>query len=246
VHPALKSVAHRPWRLPAGPWIMAQTWHDLLFAHWPIESAVLRKLVPQALALDTFNGQAWIAVTPFHMSGIHLRGFPALPGLSRFPELNVRTYVTFDDKPGVYFFSLDAASAAAVWGARTFYHLPYFASNMSVETREQWIRYLCRRRQSSAEFHGRYRPIGAVQLRQEDSLEAWLTERYCLYSVAEGHVYRAEIHHEPWPLQDAEAEIEINTMAAPSGISLSGRPALLHFARKLEVLVWRPHRVGSS
>ncbi len=139
---------------------MAQTWHDLLFAHWPIESAVLRKLVPQALALDTFNGQAWIAVTPFHMSGIHLRGLPALPGLSRFPELNVRTYVTFDDKPGVYFFSLDAASAAAVWGARTFYHLPYFASNMSVETREQWIRYLCRRRQSSAEFASTVWPKG--------------------------------------------------------------------------------------
>jgi len=223
---------------------MAQTWHDLLFAHWPVETAILRKLVPQALALDTFNGQAWIAVTPFHMSGIHLRGLPALPGLSRFPELNVRTYVTFDDKPGVYFFSLDAANAAAVWGARTFYHLPYFASNMSVETREQWVRYLCRRKQSGAEFHGRYRPIGAVQLRQDGSLEAWLTERYCLYSVAGGHVYRAEIHHEPWPLQDAEAEIEINTMAAPAGIALAGRPSLLHFARKLEVLVWRPHRVG--
>ena len=223
---------------------MAQTWHDLLFAHWPVETAILRKLVPQALALDTFNGQAWIAVTPFHMSGIHLRGLPALPGLSGFPELNVRTYVTFGDKPGVYFFSLDAANAVAVWGARTFYHLPYFASNMSVETREQWVRYLCRRKQSSAEFHGRYRPIGAVQLRQDGSLEAWLTERYCLYSVAGGHVYRAEIHHEPWPLQDAEAEIEINTMAAPAGIALAGRPSLLHFARKLEVLVWRPHRVG--
>ena len=206
----------------------------------------MRKLVPQALALDTFNDQAWIAVTPFHMSGIRLRGLPALPGLSRFPELNVRTYVTFDDKPGVYFFSLDAANAAAVWGARTFYHLPYFASNMSVETREQWVRYLCRRKQSNAEFHGRYRPIGGVQLRQEGSLEAWLTERYCLYSVTEGHVYRAEIHHEPWPLQDAEAEIETNTMAAAARIALSGRPTLLHFARKLDVLVWQPHRVRSS
>ena len=225
---------------------MAQTWHDLLFAHWPIESAVLRRLVPQDLALDTFDGQCWIAVTPFHMSGIRLRGLPALPGLSRFPELNVRTYVTFDDKPGVYFFSLDAANATAVWGARNFYHLPYFASNMSVETREQWIRYLCRRKGSNAEFHGRYHPIGAVQLRQEGTLESWLTERYCLYSVARGQVYRAEIHHEPWPLQDAEAEIEINTMAASAGIALPGRPSLLHFARKLEVLVWPPHRVPSA
>jgi len=225
---------------------MAQTWHDLLFAHWPIESSVLRKLVPQDLALDTFDGQCWIAVTPFHMSGIRLRGLPALPGLSRFPELNVRTYVTLDAKPGVYFFSLDAANAPAVWGARTFYHLPYFVSNMSVETREQWVRYLCRRKGSNAEFHGRYRPIGAVQLRQEGTLESWLTERYCLYSIARGQVCRADIHHEQWPLQDAEAEIEINTMAASAGIALLGRPSLLHFARKLEVLVWPPHRVRSA
>lgn len=207
---------------------------------------MLRKLVPDALALDTFDGQCWIAVTPFHMSGIHLRGSPALPGLSRFAELNVRTYVTFGDKPGVYFFSLDAANAAAVWGARTFYHLPYFVANMSVEAREQWVRYRCRRKQSSAEFRGRYRPISGVQLRHEGSLEWWLTERYCLYSVIKGSVYRAEIHHEQWPLQDAEAEIEINTMAASSGIALSGRPPLLHFSRKLEVLVWPPHRVRSA
>lgn len=225
---------------------MAQIWHDLLFAHWAIEPAVLRKLVPPGLALDTFNEQCWVAVTPFHMSGIHFRSLPPLPGMSRFPELNVRTYVTVDGKPGVYFFSLDAANVPAVWGARTFYHLPYFLSKMSVETREQWVRYLCRRKASNAEFHGRYRPIGAVHLRGEGTLESWLTERYCLYSVARGHVYRVEIHHEPWPLQDAEAEIEINTMANPAGIALSGRPSLLHFSRKLEVLVWPPHRVGSA
>lgn len=246
MHPALKTIAHRPWRLPAGPWIMAQTWHDLLFAHWPIDSAVLRRLVPQALTLDTFEGKCWIAVTPFHMSGIHFRGLPPLPGISRFPELNVRTYVTLDAKPGVYFFSLDAANAAAVWGARTFYHLPYFVSEMSVETREQWVRYLCRRKGSSAEFHGRYRPVGGVQIRQEGTLEAWLTERYCLYSMVRGHMYRAEIHHEQWPLQNAEAEIQINTMAASAGIALLGRPSLLHFSRKLEVLVWPHHRVRSA
>jgi uncharacterized protein len=224
---------------------MAQTWHDLLFAHWPVEFAVLRRLVPQALTLDTFEGKCWIAVTPFHMSGIHVRGLPPIPGISRFPELNVRTYVTLDAKPGVYFFSLDATSALAVWGARTFYHLPYFVSEMLVETREQWVRYLCQRKGSNAEFHGRYRPTGAVQFRQEGTLESWLTERYCLYSVARGHVYRAEIHHAPWPLQDAEAEIEINTMAASAGIALAGRPWHLHFARKLEVLVWAPQRARS-
>src|SRR5882672_7861763 len=159
MHPALDSVSHRPWPLPGGSWVMAQTWHDLLFAHRPVESKVLRPIVPAQLPLDTFDGRCWVGVVPFHMSRIHARRLPPLPGLSRFPELNVRTYVTLDGKPGVYFFSLDAANASAVWGARTFYHLPYFLSNMSVETREQWVRYLSRRKRSNTEFHGRYRPI---------------------------------------------------------------------------------------
>jgi len=109
---------------------MAQTWNDLLFAHWPVAPNVLRALVPPELPLDTYDGTAWLAVTPFHMTGIRARGLPPIPGLSRFPELNVRTYVILDGKPGVYFFSLDVTSRMAVWGARTFYRLPYFHAHM--------------------------------------------------------------------------------------------------------------------
>ena len=101
---------------------MAQTWHDLLFAHWSVQPAFLRDFVPQELPLDTFHGSCWVGVVPFYMRQIRGRGLPPLPGLSCFPELNVRTYVTLDDKPGVYFFSLDAASLPAVWGAQRFYH----------------------------------------------------------------------------------------------------------------------------
>jgi uncharacterized protein len=222
---------------------MAQTWHDLMFAHWPVELHLLRPLVPAELLLDTFDGRCWVGVAPFHMSGIHIRGLPPLPGLSRFPELNVRTYVTLDHKPGVYFFSLDAAKLPAVWAARTFYRLPYFHARMSAEVEGEWVAYDSRRKQGSAEFRGRYRPMRAGQLRDKGTLEHWLTERYCLYSVHAGCVYRAEIHHQPWPLQDAEAEIETNTMASATGISLPQDPPLLHFARKLEVLVWPLRRV---
>ena len=118
LHPLLNSTAHRPWPIPGGRWIMLQTWLDLLFAHWPIDPQLMRALVPPQLPLDTFEGNCWLAVTPFHMSGIRVRGLPALPGLSRFAELNVRTYVTLDGKPGVFFFSLDAASLPAVRGAQ--------------------------------------------------------------------------------------------------------------------------------
>jgi uncharacterized protein len=172
------------------------------------------------------------------MSGIRARGTPPLPGLSRFPELNVRTYVTHGGKPGVFFFSLDAASLPAVWAARKFYHLPYFHAEMSCEDRGGKIFYSSRRLQSPAEFRGTYRPIAEARLREASSLEHWLTERYCLYTTHHGRVDRGEIHHQPWPLQDAEAELETNSVAAAAGISLSGPAPSLMFARRLEVLIW--------
>ena len=217
---------------------MKQTWHDLLFAHWPVSAVAMRPLVPTQLALDTFDGNCWVGVVPFHMSGIRGRGLPPLPGLSRFPELNVRTYVTHRGKPGVYFFSLDAASLPAVWGARTFYHLPYFHAAMSSHEREGTILYSSRRYRSSAEFRGRYRPTTPVQPRDTGSMEHWLTERYCLYTTHRDHVYRGEIHHQPWPLQNAETELETNTVAAAANILLPETAPLLHFARTLEVLIW--------
>ena len=223
---------------------MAQTWHDLLFAHWPVAPKALRPLVPAQLSLDTFDGQCWVGVVPFHMSGVRSRALPALPGLSRFPELNVRTYVSLEGKPGVYFFSLDAANLPAVWAARRFYHLPYFHSRMSAEFDGPWIRYDARRYQGQAEFRGKYRSVGEVRLREKGTLEHWLTERYCLYTVDSSQVHRAEIHHQPWPLQDAEAEIEINSMALAAGIVLPEDRPLLHFARKLEVLIWPLKKVN--
>ena len=95
----LEQIAHRPWPLPDGRWIMAQSWHDLLFAHWPLHEAMLRPHVPASFAIDTFGGQGWLGVVPFRMSDVRLRGTPALPWLSAFPELNVRTYVVADGKP---------------------------------------------------------------------------------------------------------------------------------------------------
>ena len=222
---------------------MAQTWHDLLFAHWKVAPDVLGRLVPTELPLDTRDGGCWVGVVPFHMTGIHARGLAPLPGLSRFPELNVRTYVTLDGKPGVYFFSLDAANLLAVWAARAWYRLPYFHARMTARTQQEWVRYDSERYRATAEFRGRYRPIPQVGERGEGSLARWLTERYCLYTAQAGRVYRAEIHHQSWPLEDAEAEIETNTVALAAGISLPQVPPLLHFARKLEVLIWPLRRI---
>lgn len=238
MHPLLQTVAHRPWPLPAGRWAMKQTWHDLLFAHWPLSPDIIRPLVPSQLVLDTYDGYSWVGVVPFRMSHIRNRFLPPLPGLSRFPELNVRTYVTYGGKAGVYFFSLDAANLLAVFAARKFFHLPYFYAEMTSQEADGLIHYSSRRRGASAEFRGHYGPIAEVRFAEKGSIERWLTERYCLFTDHQGHLYRGDIHHLPWPLQDAEAELEVNTVAAAAGIWLPHTAPLLHFARNLEVLIW--------
>jgi len=234
----LRHTAHRPWPLPSRPWVGVQVWHDLLFAHWPVSPAVLRPLVPPQLPLDTYDGQAWVGIVPFHMSGVRARGLPALPSLSAFPELNVRTYVVLDDKPGVYFFSLDAANVPAVWTARALYHLPYFYAHMKAQVAADAINYSSERLLTPAELKASYRPVAPVQLRAPGTRDYWFTERYCLYTVWRNRSYRCEIHHPPWPLQDAEAEIRENTMATAAGIALPNTRPLLHYSKRQDVLIW--------
>lgn len=244
----LEQIAHRPWPLPAGRWIMAQIWHDLLFAHWPVEQASLRKLIPAKLEIDTYEGQAWLGVVPFRMSGVRLRGTPSVPWLSAFPELNVRTYVVADGKPGVWFFSLDAANRIAVAIARAWFHLPYFHARMSCEERNGWIEYKSGRAHRGAPcgvLYGRYRPTSPVFCSERGSLEQFLTERYCLYAAdSKGQLLRGEIHHGPWPLQTAEAELTSNTMPEADGIHLPTAKPLLHFSKRQDVVVWQPQRLA--
>jgi uncharacterized protein YqjF (DUF2071 family) len=199
----LKRVAHRPWEMPDGPWVMKQTWHDLLFAHWPITAEKLRPLVPQAFELETFTRHAWIGVVPFYMTNVAPRAVPAMSWISEFPELNVRTYVRIGDRPGVYFFSLDAASSLAVNTARLLLNLPYFWAAMTVRPHGSGVAYESRREDSkqTANFGADYWPTGLPFEAQRESLEYFLTERYCLYNLDhQGRAYRLEIHHPPWKL----------------------------------------------
>jgi uncharacterized protein YqjF (DUF2071 family) len=246
----LDEIGHRRWPLPDGPWVMTQSWHDLLFAHWPVDAGALQDKLPAGLPLDTFDGQAWLGVVPFRMTNVAPRGVPAIPLVSSLIELNVRTYVTLHDKPGVYFFSLDANSAIAVAAARALFGLPYYAATMQTEQRDARVLYTSARRTKMdgvAEFAATYRPIGAVQTAKPGSLEYFLTERYCLYTVDKRfRANRLDIHHPPWPLQAAEATIAVNTMAQAAGIRLPSTAPLLHFARRQDMVAWRPLVVGSS
>ena len=249
-------MTHRPYPKPATPWVMRQSWHDLLFMHWRVPADVLRPLIPPGLEVDTFDGSAWIAVVPFRMSDVAPRFVPAVPGLSAFPELNVRTYVARDGKPGVWFFSLDAGNRLAVSIARTWFRLPYYRAAMALTETSEGIAYASQRNHPGAhpaELRLRYAPTGPVFNAQPGSLAWFLTARYCLYTqglptndrtyIASAPLQRAEIEHPAWPLQVAEAAIETNTMTSPVGIVLPGIPPLLHFVRRIDVVVWNPGRV---
>jgi len=240
---SLEHLEHRPWPLPRRGWALGQTWEDLLFAHWQVPVAELREHVPAGLEIDTFDDSAWLGVAPFRLSGLRARGTLPLPRISEFLELNVRTCVrAADGRPGVWFFSLDASSRLAVEVARRMYKLPYFLARMSATRRGEWIDYECARVEEPGRvFSGSYRPTGAVFHADPGSLEWFLMERYCLYATdGRGALQRADIHHEPWPLQVAEAVVEL---ASVSPLELDGLP-LCHFSRRQDVLVWPLEPVG--
>jgi uncharacterized protein YqjF (DUF2071 family) len=229
---------------------MAQRWHDLLFAHWPVSGQELRRLIPAPLEIDLYQGQAWLGIVPFRMSGVRLRGTPPMPWISGFAELNVRTYVVSCGKPGVWFFSLDAANPLAVAIARSWFHLPYFLARMRSEVADGEVRYQSirtHRPSPPARLSCCYRPVGDVFEPRPGTLEHFLTERYCLYAAdRDGCLYRGEIQHPPWSLQPAEATLAANTMAQSLGLSLPPGEPLLHFAKLQEMVAWSPERLAAG
>ena len=245
----MKETAHRPWPLPAARPAMTMSWHDLLFLHWPIRPHLLRPLIPAALEVDTFDGWAWIGVVPFRMSGVRPRYAPALGCTSAFPEINVRTYVKARDRSGVWFFSLDATSRLAVRVARAWYGLPYYDARIRVENVGEGVRYhstRVHRGSRPAEFNASYRPTGPAYRSEGGTLDYWLPERYCLFAAdRRGRVGCGDIHHAPWPLQPAEADIESNTMTEWLGITLPATNPVIHFARRLDVVAWSVVRLDA-
>ena len=238
-NPAFSQITHRPWPLPSTPWIMKQSWHDLLFLHWKVDAQEILDRLPAGLELDTYEGEAYIALVPFMMRGVTGRGCPAPKAMCDFPEFNVRTYVTKEGKPGVWFFSLDITNAFAVWGAQTFFHLPYRQSEIDYQVKGDTIDY---RSVYSAEerFHVRYRPLRPYTP-PEGSFAQWATERYCLYTAKEnGQLYRGEIQHPQWSLWEAECEILENTMLDQFSITDLTPPLV---ANDINVVVFPLERV---
>ncbi len=246
----LGETGHRPFPMPERPWTMTQRWNDLLFAHWPIAADAIRALIPAGLEVDTFDGCAWAGVVPFWMDRIRAR-LPgsqdqSVPFSRNFLELNLRTYVRSKrtGRPGVFFFALEAASPLAVAGARMLFHLPYFLANMSRTTASDGtVRYKSRRLLTSATvgFQAAYRGLGRppdARPSQPGSIEHFLTERYCLFTTHRDKLLVGNVHHRPWPLEPAEADIRNNDLPPAHGLTLPNRPPVLHFSKSLDVYIW--------
>lgn len=229
---------------------MRMTWSDLLFAHWPTGPDVVARWLPNGVSLDTRDGKAWVGVVPFLMSNVTPRLCPPIPGLSHFLELNLRTYVVVDGKPGVWFFSLDAESRIAVRVARAAFNLPYMDAIMSLSKNSSGqIRYQSQRThrdEPSACYDATYQAAGDYSEAEPGSLEYWLTARYCLYSAnRRGCIFRGEIDHPPWQLAPASYSERVNSMGKPLGFQCEAPPHLL-CAKSIDVQAWLVTPCGRS
>ncbi|MBX9947851.1 MAG: DUF2071 domain-containing protein [Candidatus Obscuribacterales bacterium] len=237
----LNEITHRPYLLPKAPYAMSQVWRNLLFAHWRVDAEELQKHIPSPLEVDTFDGSAWLGVVPFRMCEVKGR---FMPFHIDFLELNVRSYVKYGNKRGVYFFSLDADHYPSVWGARVVFGLPYYRAKMSYENKDGVIRYTSKRLGSgpSVEFSAEYEPTGAPEMSSPGTLQHFLTERYCLMISHLGRVLRTDIHHGPWLLAPARADIGTNSMLQPLGFNFDTPADSLLYAGEMKMVNWFPSR----
>jgi uncharacterized protein len=242
----ISTVAHRPFALPGMPWVMQQAWEDLLFLHYPVAFSQLRDKVPASLELETFEGDAWVSISPFRMRDVRFRWLPPVPGATNFLELNLRTYVRHRGRSGVHFFSLDSSSMLSVAGARAVF-LPYHRSRMSMtgDKRFTFRSERATRGEAPVKFEAQFEPKPGKH--KKTPLETWLVERYRLFQQGPaGTIVSIDIHHAPWVLQDAEVDVRVNSLATPLGLDLAGQAPMTHFSTRQEVLVWPPRLSAGS
>lgn len=248
MHPSLLKTDHRPWPLPSKKWWWRQSWNELLFIHYPIPKEKLLPLIPNELTIQEFSGTSWLGIVPLLMNGVMIRPFPDIPGISNFLELNVRVYVEFKGRPGVYFLSLDASNPLAVWGGKTLFHLPYKLADMEFKKENNTNIFHSKRKEGEdhSEFSLSYSPTSEIFKARPGTLEYFLTERYCLFTQKLGALYRGEVHHYPWPLQNAKAQIFSNSMLNNFDIKIPNTEPHLLYSKGVDVILWNLEKVFSE
>jgi uncharacterized protein YqjF (DUF2071 family) len=226
---------------PEGSPVMHQNWENLLFLHWPVDPAVMRPLIPPALEIDTFEGQAYIGITPFSLTGLRLLSLPAVPGLESFLEINVRTYVHYRGMPGIWFFSLDASKLIPAMAARVLFALPYFKASMEFNRDGNEFQFTSKRT-VPPDAHFRVRWTTGMRLREPalESLAFFLVERYCFFANVGDQMTMTRVYHHPWILDEGFVLEQESTMISSLGLPEPTGPALTHFSQSLNVEVWPP------
>lgn len=226
---------------PEGMPIMQQNWEKLLFLHWPFSPEHIRPHVPEGLEIDTFNGVAWVGLTPFTVNDLAITPLPPIPGTSSFHELNMRTYVHRNGVPGVWFFTLEASKLLPTLAARAFYWLDYRLSEMVYRTKGEPFEFVAHRSDKvDADFEAAWVPGSLLPSPDTESLEFFLTERYVLYAAREREIVQARVYHAPWQLHSAELLDLETTMFDWLGVPEPIAEPLVHYSPLQKVEVWPP------
>jgi len=235
-----QSVSHRQWPLPTRSWSYYQEWNEALFLHWKVPAELLRPFIPKGLELDTFNGEAWISLVAFTMEKIRPKNLPAFAPVSDFHEINVRTYVIRNNKPGVYFLNIEAQKLVSAKLSKLLSGLPYQKAAMKRAPFKETHSYTSDLKKKGFRFKAVYTVSDQAVAKTDTDL--WLTERYCLYLDKGPKIYRYEIHHLPWELQQVELE-EIQTNYHLGKIDLNRQPDLVHYSPGVEVIAWNKEKL---
>ena len=231
----LNQTAHRPWALPTGRWRYYQEWNKAIFLHWKVDSDELRKFVPEEMSIDVFEGQAWVSLVAFSMEKIRPRNLPHFSPVSNFIEINVRTYASYKQKPGVYFLSIEGGRRISCQLAKSLSQLPYRYSEMKKANNFYCSEHL----QFGDKLEVNY-TVGE-KVENKTSIDYWLTERYALFQESPGFISEFETHHIEWPIY--EAQIDKLELEYPRfGEMLNKQPDLVHYSPGVKVIAWDKKR----
>ncbi len=237
-----RSVSHRSWPIPEKTWSYYQEWNKALFLHWKVAPELLQPFIPEGLTLDTFEKDAWISLVAFTMEKIRPRNLPAFSPISNFHEINVRTYVIHEDKPGVYFLNIEAQKLVSAKLSKLLSGLPYEKAKM-VRVENMLLEYTSELKKKGFRFSAKY--TVSDQLTKKTDLDLWLTERYCLYLDRTDKTWIYEIHHLPWELQQVKVE-EIHTNYRLGKMDLNTKPDLVHYSPGVKVIAWRKEKLDTQ
>lgn len=238
----LADVAHRPWPLPQVQWRYYQEWNRLLFMHWKVDTAVLEPLIPAGTTLDTFEGKAWLSIVPFSMQKIRLKHLPAFKPVSDFHEINVRTYVTKDGKPGVFFLNIEAEKKLSAWLSRRLSGLPYEKASIS-RKQENGLQLFASSNKSKQYHLDIGYEIGDIR-KNKTPLDIFLTERYCVYAPLKGELYRYNVHHVAWPLHEVKIQsLDLRYLAGNLMLTAGTPPTLAHYSEGVQVVAWDKEKI---